>query len=92
MNLNIPTDSEVTDYTENFALFKRAFQLANKDISKHRELYTLLSNFNIENEINHVDNEIVMNERDVSEKIIISSNKVLNTSKRSMKRKKSGWE
>ena len=92
MNLNIPTESEVTDYTENFALFKRAFQLANKDISKHRELYTLLSNFNIENEINHVDNEIVMNERDVSEKIIISSNKVLNTSKRSMKRKKSGWE
>ena len=82
----------IMNFSENNALFKRAFQLANNNEQKHRQLYTLLSNFVIENEINHDDNEEVINNRENGKKVIVSSNKIVNTSKRSNKRKKGSWE
>lgn len=89
MNDNI---DDMMDYTENFALFKRAFQLANKKEQSHRKLYTLLSNFVVEHEINHDDNVEVINNRENGKKVIVSSNKIINTSRRSGKRKKGSWE
>ena len=46
-------------FTENNGLFKRAFDLAENDVDKHRKLYNMLSDFVIENEISHNDNAIV---------------------------------
>ena len=83
---------EVMNYTENYVLFKRAYTLANNDYNKHKKLYDMLSNFVIENEINHNDNSEVLLSRNKGEKVIVSSNKIVNTSKRSNKRKKAGWE
>ena len=88
----LPTHDEVCDYTENLALFKRAFQLSGNNLNKHKELYTMLSNFVITNEINHNDNETVMNNREKGEKILVSSNKITNTTRKSTKRRKSCWE
>ena len=68
---NEPSGEEIMNYTDNFALFKRAYQLANNDISKHTELYTLLSNFVIENEINHSDNRQVIKNRKEGESVIV---------------------
>ena len=80
------------DYTENHALLKRAFQLANRDELKHEQLYTLLSDFVYENEVNHNDNDNVIDNREQGVKVIVSSNKIINKSRRSNKRKKGSWE
>ena len=85
-------DNEVMDYTDNFALFKRAFQLAGNNTEKHRKLYSMLSEFVIENEINHKDNDEVILNRKGNNDITVSYNKVVNTTKRSTKRKKACWE
>ena len=82
----------IMKYTENYALFKRAYALANNDYNRHKKLYDMLSNFVIENEINHSDNKDAISNRDKGEKVLVSSNKILNTSKRSNKRKKACWE
>ena len=45
-NDNEPSDEqEIMNYTDNFALFKRAYQLANNDISKHILILSLRRKF-----------------------------------------------
>ena len=87
-----PSTDEITDYSENFGLFKRAFDLAGNNVEKHRQLYNYLSNFVIENEINHSDNDDVIANRMHTKTVSISSNKVVNKTNRSNKRKKGCWE
>ena len=87
-----PSIDDITDYSENFGLFKRAFDLAGNNVEKHRQLYNYLSNFVIENEINHNDNNDVIANRMHAKTVSISSNKVVNKTNRSNKRKKGCWE
>ena len=87
-----PSIDDITDYSENFGLFKRAFDLAGNNVEKHRQLYNYLSNFVIENEINHSDNDDVIANRMHTKTVSISSNKVVNKTNRSNKRKKGCWE
>ena len=93
---NCPSDNksteydnhEVMDWNDNVGLFKRAFQLAGDDVKKHRELYNVINNFIIENEINHNDNDRVFENRNINDTVIISSNRIVNKRHKSMKRKK----
>ena len=87
-----PPDEEVMNWNDNVGLLKRGFQLAAGNVDKHRQLYTLLCNFVTENEINHNDNEIVFANRNKDDVITISSNKIVNTKHKSMKRKKARHE
>ena len=87
-----PSNNDIMSFTENNGLFKRAFDLAGNDVDKHRKLYNMLSDFVIENEISHNDNAIVLKKRSNDDVINISSNKIVNTSHRSNKRTKNGWE
>ena len=87
---NICGDDEVTDWNDNIGLLKRAFQLAGCDVNKHRQLYNSINNFIIENEINHNDNDEVLQNRSKDDTVIISSNRIVNKRHKSMKRKKQG--
>ena len=91
-------DSEICDivcdyksYTEKVALIKRAQDLCLTD-DEHKkfytDLYTLVNNI----ETNHNDNEKALSKRKSNDSVLISSNKITNTSKRSTKRIKGIFE
>ena len=84
-NINHPV------FTDKLAMFKRANDLCGNDVESHKGLYTLLSNFVLTREINHNDNQKILKKRK-NDIVTISSNKVINTQKRSTKRYKSSYE
>ena len=90
-------DTDVTNinhpiFTDKYSMFKRAQDLCGNDVEKHKELYNMLSNFVLTNEINHNDNRRILNKRKNKGIVTISSNKIVNTRKRSTKRMKSCHE
>ena len=89
---NEEIDDCVNSYHEQFALFKRAHSLCSNRIDDHKELYTLLSNFVHSKEINHNDNQQIIEKRKIGNDVIISSNKVVNCTHRSTKRTKALYE
>ena len=60
---DVEENNDVINYTEKVGLLKRAHDLCQKDYDKHKELYSLLSNFVTSNEINNKDNDVVMQNR-----------------------------
>ena len=79
-------------FTSKLALLKRANDLCSIDQQKHNELYELLENFVISNEINNDDNLAAINSREDDELVTISSNKVSNKVSKRTNRTKPAYE
>ena len=82
-------------YTDKMAMFRRASDLCGNDVEKHKELYEMLHGFVSSNEMNNGDNDKILAKRkaeNYSVPTLISSNKVINTTHRSTKRKKAFHE
>lgn len=82
-------------FTDKMAMFRRASDLCGNDVEKHKELYEMLHDFVSSNEMNNCDNEKVLAKRKAhvdGTTTIISSNKVINKTNRSTKRKRAFYE
>ena len=89
--LAYPKDHPI--YTDKMAMFRRASDLCGNDVDKHKELYDMLNDFVSKNEMNNCDNDKVLAKRKGNGSgTVISSNKVINTTHKSTKRKRAFYE